>query len=162
MEPQFQLSEVVEHQFLDDTGYVVARAEHLTGCTRYAVRPKSGSFVSDDEWVYEGEITSTGEYTIFDDEPVTECDVVLGNTVVDELTGLEGWVTTITYEAWNCPRVAITPSDDPQADREWVDVPRVTVTGGGKHEQFSDEINNDTESETGPVGADLSRKSDRA
>ena len=146
-------------------GYVVAIAYHLTGCTRFGVRSNDEvpANRAEEEWFSEAQLEKTGEDSV-EADTVTTSDIELGDRVKDDITDIEGFVTTVTYNLYNCPRAAITTIPDEKNEeynREWFDVPRLEFLGGGVGDDYQSLTENDNEGETGASGADISRVSNR-
>lgn len=157
-------------------GVVTGLAEHISGCDRIGVKPlgEQGSARVDEEFFYPCELDVVETETEFSDaadDAITSSPVSLGDIVRDQISGVEGTVTTQTFELFNCPRVAISPADtdnaNEQLERVWVDVPRVEIVEMDHPTEYVDEdlLADESESETARTGApaqDLSRKSDHA
>jgi len=170
----FDLGDQVVNQYTGTCGHVISIGDHLTGCTRIGVRSESVS--SDDrsdhqetEFYYPAElsvITSVDERENIETPPQsiedTETDVTLGNEVKDTVTGITGIVTTITYNMYNCPRVAINPTREGgeySNDREWFDLPRVEVVDDGVAAEFDELAESTDESDSGAASSDYESKS---
>jgi len=162
------LGDEVRHRLFDETGIVVGIVHHISGCDRFAVLPSDGSIGDEREYFFAEELTRTDDSFEVSDEPVTECDVELGNVVRDEITDTEGYVATLAYRLLNCPRISVKPierDDDGEidivgTDPEWFDVPTVEVVDDGITADFDDLRDNDSEAETGALGDDLVTKPD--
>ncbi len=155
-------------------GIVTALADHISGCNRIGVKPlgDEGSRVVEEEFFYPSELRVEEVNTDFAsaaEDAITESPVSLGDIVRDQISGVEGTVTTQAFELFNCPQVAISPADtdnaDEQLDRVWVDVPRLEIIEEVPYDDFVDEslLADASDSETARTGAaekDILRKSD--
>lgn len=174
---EFQLGAVVENVQTGLTGVVTAVGTHLTGCERYGVLPSesTGTSRSDEQFYYPQELEQLkspedGPYSAQADTARTELDIDLGQIAADDISAVEGYVTTITYQLFNCPRVAIQPSStEPteRAEREFFDAPRMTVVGDGLSDEY-DGLRADAQdtemaaAATGAPESDLDTKTDLA
>jgi len=151
-------------------GVVVSVARHYTGCDRIGVRPVERADRGDEEWFFPQQIKVTEQKTYFtemkeDEEVVTEIGgFELGNRVEDQLTETRGLVLTVTYNLFNCPRVAIQPLDNTDSievpDTFWFDAPRATFLDEGASKQAKS-MQENVESATGPSTTDVQRKPNR-
>lgn len=163
-------------------GIVVDIGTHITGCTRYGVRPvdrDNTAHRGDEEFFYADQLTVVEEETEFTEDVSAKnfaTDVDLGDGVQDSITGFRGIATTITYNLYNCPRVAIQPVAETPSfsardhrprsedlEREWVDEPRCDPTGddyGGELDELIEDEK--AAAETGSSGSDVNRKTDKS
>ena len=147
------------------SGVCTVIAHHLTGCTRIGLTAEGSdpSFRNDTEYFYPSQLGECEEgIDINSDEFETDVNISLGEEVEETVTGFRGVVTTISFELYNVPRVAVSPVDTDDStvkkERGWFDVPRVEVVGEGVEGEFNDVQNSNVESESGPSGSDLERK----
>lgn len=162
------------------TGIVTDIGTHISGCTRFGLMPDNKN--RDDqrgetEFFYAAQLEIVAENTSFADDgedSITEVSFELGDAVEDEITSFKGIATTITYNLYNCPRVAVQPVADtpsfqirdhePTADdieREWFDAPRVAKTGDGISADYEELIEEGETVETGAPASDIGRKTDK-
>lgn len=146
-------------------GYVVAVAYHLTGCTRFGVRSNDESPANraEEEWFSEAQLEKTGEEPV-EADTVTTSEIGLGDRAADDVTEVEGFATTVTFNLYNCPRAALTVIPDEKNEelhREWFDTPRLEFLGGGIGDDYEELTENDNEGETGSSGANISRSANR-
>lgn len=173
----------VEDQISGFTGIVTDIGTHISGCTRFGVMPDNDDRDDqrgDTEFFYAAQLEIVAENTSFADDgedSITEVSFELGDAVEDEITGFHGVATTITYNLYNCPRVAIQPSYDTDSgsvipgrgdkvvtddiEREWVDAPRVQKTGDGISADYEELIQEGETVETGAPANDVGRKTDK-
>ncbi len=52
---------------------------------------------------------------------------ILGHTVKDKVTGLEGVVTSLAFDLFGCIQVVITPDCKSSNSASWVDISRIQV-----------------------------------
>jgi len=96
-------------------GIVTDIGTHLTGCTRFGVMPDSHEDPTrrgDTEFFYGAQLEILSEDTDYAEDAedsITEVDFDLGDVVEDDVTGFRGVASTITYNLYNCPRVAVQP-----------------------------------------------------
>ncbi len=174
VDTDFDLGDQVQNQYTKTVGHVISVGDHLTGCTRIGVRteavdPEGQSEHQDHEFYYPAElsvITPVDERDDIETPPEgidsRDVDISLGNEVTDRVTGIEGVVTTITYQMYNCPRVAINPTRENDAysnDREWFDLPRVEKVDDGVAGEFDELSESDVEADSGAIGDDYQSKS---
>jgi len=166
MSDDIELGEEVQDKVSGFRGVVVAIADHLSGCNRIGVRANDTETLahrSDEEFFYEDQLEQTGEAPFAErgEKAQTDTEITLGEEVRDDVTGFEGIASTIRYELYNCPRIAVTPVDDSSptenGDREWFDAPRLSVIGEGVTDEYAD-LQEAATSETGSSGSDGSRK----
>jgi hypothetical protein len=174
---EFQLGAVVEDVQTGLTGVVVALSEHITGCERYGVMPDSGrgSQRPDEQFYYAQELEqlktpAEGPFAEEAEAVTTECDLELGQIAFDNISSVQGYVTTITYQLLNCPRAGIRPSTGTRTeaeDRVFRDVPRLAVVDDGVSDEY-DGLRADAQdtemapAATGAPGSDLETKTDLA
>jgi len=159
-------------------GIVTDIGTHLTGCTRFGVMPDSHEDPTrrgDTEFFYGAQLEILSEDTDYAEDAedsITEVDFDLGDVVEDDVTGFRGVASTITYNLYNCPRVAVQPQvgsdtilpggdSENDIDREWFDTPRVVRVNEGVSADYETLINEGTAAETGAPGTDVSRKEDK-
>jgi len=164
------LGDVVRERISGMVGIVVTHAVHISGCDRYGVRPLGTERAErDEEFYFPTELTTVDPDEDVDEDldvdldiaadvdPTTEVDFALGNVLEDDVSGVEGYATTITFNLFNCPQVALTPTSD-ETETEWADAPTVSVVREGLAREYADLVESDTESETGSVGSDNRRR----
>jgi len=168
---EIELGAIVRERISGMVGIVTTHAVHISGCDRYGVRPFATERAErDEEFYYPTELNAfNGDVDDIDEDldvdldiaddvnPTTEVDFTLGNVLEDDVSGVEGYATTITFNLFNCPQVALTPTGD-ETDAEWADAPTVSFVRNGLAGEYADLVESDTESETGPVGADSRRR----
>jgi hypothetical protein len=170
VDADIELGAFVQDRNSGAKGVVTGHAVHISGCDRFAVTAvDTGRMESEETWYFPTELTVIDGDDVEapgpeETDPVTEVDFVLGDVLEDDITGFEGYATTITFNLFNCPRVALTPTnsdgnDGVETDREWFDAPRTERLGDGISADYADLVESETESETGPVGEDLQTKS---
>lgn len=154
---EFELGEEVKHDLSGREGVVVSIAEHLSGCTRIGVLWSDDD--TEETFYYEPELESLGSEMWSDEFEVVGSDAKLGQVVEDDLTGFEGVASSITFSAFNCPRVAIEPTevDGPEKpDREWFDEPRVNVVRSSVERYGEEDVMN-----ASGANKDVSRKQNK-
>lgn len=170
----------VEDKISGFTGIVTDIGTHITGCTRFGVMPDNDDRDDqrgDTEFFYAAQLEIVAENTSFADDgedSIMDVDFELGDAVEDSVTGFRGVATTITYNLYNCPRVAVQPvaetpsfqirDHEPTSDdieREWFDAPRVEFTGDGISADFEELIEEGETAETGAPASDVGRKTDK-
>jgi hypothetical protein len=160
---EFELGDYVENQLTNTDGYVNAIADHITGCTRVGVRPRSEDRSENHktEFHYPAELSEFNppmDVIVRDDAGVPEDpEIHPGNVVEDEVTGITGLAVIVTYRMYNCPQVCIRlKSDDGYStETEWIDAPRLMVVGDecvGKYEDPEG-------AQTGSVGDSMQEQS---
>lgn len=157
----------VEDKISGFRGIVVTVAYHITGCTRYGVRPTEHDGPSrrgEEEFFFGDQLNVLDEDAdLAESEPLfaSDTDVDLGDLVEDDVTGCRGVVTTLTESVFNCPRAAFQPIPDERTptevpDREWHDTPRLNVMESGKvqgdYEEFAREAEQGNATATGALG----------
>jgi hypothetical protein len=149
-------------------GIVTGIGTHITGCRRIGMRPVERADRGEEEWFFPEQlevVTEDTEFSELGESATTDVDFELGDELEDEITGVSGIVGTITYNLFNCPRVALQPVDNTDSteapDREWFDAPRVSRVGNGVSAEFEEQVNKQATSATGPSNADVNRKSNR-
>jgi len=159
-------------------GIVTDIGTHITGCTRFGVMPDNHEDPTQrgsTEFFYGAQLEILSENNDFaedGEDSVTDVDFELGDLVKDDVTGFEGIASTITFNLYNCPRVAIQPTlekgtilpggdSENDIDREWFDAPRVVYVDGGISADYETLIAEGTTAETGAPANDVSRKEDK-
>lgn len=152
---ELEIGAVVRERVSEQKCVVMGYARHISGCNRWAVYPIGGTLSSDETWCYEDELqVLDDEDTPIDPKVADEVTFEIGNVMEDEITGFEGYATTITYPAFNCPQVALTPTDG-DTDREWFDAPRLEFVREGITDDYDNLLESTDETATGPSGVDL-------
>jgi hypothetical protein len=159
LDTDIDLGNVYEDTISGYTGVVTAIADHLTGCTRVELSQVESSTASS-EWFYADQLRSVDavEAPDYDHDVVTSCDFTLAEFVRDTVTDFKGYVVTITYELFNCPRILVEAKDD-EKDVEGFDAPRIVKAGDGMVDEF--ETDEKTVGETGAACDDVVRSPDR-
>lgn len=145
-------------------GVVSTVSEHLSGCSRIEVTAQGNGSQRTKEWFYEGQLELDGGGKTFDEEPVTETDIDLGDLVRDEVTGFKGIAVVVYFEPYNCPSVGVQPTcggdKTEKGDLEVIDAPRLTVVRDDVVDDFEN-MDDDSATETGAVGVDQFRHENR-
>jgi hypothetical protein len=172
---EFPLGAVVEDVQTGLSGVVIAISEHITRCERYGVQPDSGtgSKRPSEQFYYSDELKmlkdpEDGPFAEQAENATTDVEIELGQVAQDDISGARGYVTTITYQLLNCPRVAIRPATtDPTEtkDRQFFDTPRMRVVNDGVADEYDGLTPQTQQGEmaaaaTGAPESDLERKSD--
>jgi hypothetical protein len=149
-------------------GIVIGISTHITGCRRIGMRPVERADRGEEEWLFPEQlelVSGDTEFTELGEKATTDVEFELGDELEDEITGVSGIVRTITYNLFNCPRVAIQPVDNTDSkeapDCEWFDAPRVSRVSDGVSTVFEEQVNEQTTTATGPSGSDVRRKAER-
>jgi len=162
-------------------GIVTDIGTHITGCTRYGVMPDNHEDTTDrgsTEFFYGAQLEILSTETEFVDageQAIQSTSFELGNMVRDDITGFKGIATSITYNLYNCPRVAISlrrpdnnrglldrgESNLDDVSREWFDAPRVYAENKGIMPDYAELMQNEVTAETGAPSSDVGRKADK-
>jgi len=150
-------------------GIVTAVAYHLTGCTRFELTANDDDTTRNvSEWFDQRQVGVINDDVIdslYNSVDSMDPDVSLGVCVRDEVTGVEGVVIVITYEAFNCPKVGIQPIDTSttiaKEDIVFADVPRVTVVGEGVTGEYTEQQTAETATASGSAHEDINRTPSR-
>lgn len=174
----------VEDKISGFTGIVTDIGTHITGCTRFGVMPDNDDRDDqrgDTEFFYAAQLEIVAENTSYADDgedSIMDVDFELGDEVQDAITDFCGVATTITYNLYNCPRVAVQPTYDTDSgsiipsrsgetvtsdhiEREWFDAPRTEKTGNGISADYEELIEEGETVETGAPASDVGRKTDK-
>lgn len=171
MTDEIQLGQAYRSKINGVVGVCTAIVDHITGCRRYGLRPiapapqqthRDEAYYYGDELarVTESDVDEFDVVTVDDQDPVTDVDLTLGVQARDTVSGLDGVVTAIGYELYNCPRAAVTLRDGEQGEVEWFDVPRLTQINDGVSDEFSKLVESEETSQTGAATVDFQHKSD--
>lgn len=165
-----KLGQKVRDEISGFTGIVNTIGDHITGCTRIGVRPTGDEQTNrrgDEEFFYDAQLTIVDEetdWTEYGDRALTETDFELGERVRDTVTDLEGVVVVINYSLFNCPSLAIHPTNEDaeeNPDVEWFDAPRLESVDEGFAGEFTNVQESDAVEATGSV-ADSAPRLDKA
>jgi len=158
-----ELGDRVEDQLSGFEGTVVVIGKHLTGCTRVGVQSVDPMQAGEQTYLYadQVDVIEDAEPIETDHDPITESDFEVGEWVCDEVSGVEGVVSHITFELFNCPRIAIHPIADnnEEDDLVFVDEPRVESLGEREQYSFDDLIESEETASTGASHTDMERES---
>lgn len=167
-----QLGTVQKDKITGYEGVVTTVAYHIAGCNRIGLRSQEPSEADETKFFYPTQLEQVEEVdeSLIIDEPTTEVGFDLGWHLQNKINGANGIATTITFNLYNCPRVAMTPfgeepPEEPQ-DRFWADAPEASVVNKPDDNDFLDTISkwvdnlkDGSESETGAKGEDYSTRS---
>jgi len=159
IDTNIELGDYVQNRQTNTNGYVTDIADHLTGCTRVGVRPRSHDRNEhhETEFYYPAELTVVSapqDITSGDARIPADPRIEPGHVVEDEVTGLRGLVGIVTYNQFNCPQACVyaETEDGYASDGEWIDIPRLTVETDEYVGEYEDSNDDDPQS-TGPMGA---------
>jgi len=184
IQTDIELGDYVRNNLTNTEGYVSAIADHLTGCTRIGVRPRSQDPSEHPETHFnhpaELSVTSvpntvagtqdvsipsgarsvrTDPQAVFDGRG-GDPQVTPGHVVEDEVSGTRGLVGIVTYRLFNCPQACVFPDvDDGYAtdNSEWIDVPRLEVVDDECVGEY-DETDSDDPQSTGAMGNSMNNE----
>lgn len=155
MSHDIKLGYEVEDSISGFRGIVTTIGYHVSGCTRFGVRPV-GEGPSDrrgeEEFFYEAQLEINDketDYVSAGEESMAEVDFELGERVQDTITGIEGYVAVINYELWNCPKIGYQSSSDNESNFEWSDAPRLESVNEGFAGEFNSIQESTIEAESG-------------
>jgi len=154
-----QLGYKVRDRISGFEGIVTDIALHISGCTRFGVYPIDNSDRGSQEWFYGTQLkvqNANTDLTPDAADSITESQFTVGEKVRDEITKIEGYVTTITFDIYNCPQIGIKPTSSDRkesADKVWADEPHVESIDDGMIEKFEPLTEETEEAATGSVGS---------